>query len=251
MNINEGFKHACKFIFGQEIGEMQEYEDYLKQGMIGRFVKSSFSQKDIFITSEEFAPGIKFFDYCGEYEKAKEALSKPFNINDIKDVDSLFEAMQEKAVYAGGKVLGNSANVADSDNIINCNHVSHSSMIINSRYMAYCHLSRNSEYEFASNSSGDSQWIMRCFYNNRLQRCFECATTINTRDAYFCYHLANCSDCMFTFNVRVKNRMVGNISLEKSKYDEIKKKLLEEIVDLLKKNKGLDFSVLNIMGGQA
>ena len=45
--------------------------------------------------------------------------------------------------------------------------------------------------------------------------------------------------------------MVGNISLEKSKYDEIKKKLLEEIVDLLKKNKGLDFSVLNIMGGQA
>ncbi|MBU1166017.1 hypothetical protein KKF81_03640 [Candidatus Micrarchaeota archaeon] len=246
MDLNSGFTHACSFIFGQEIGDMKDYENYLKEAMVGKLARSSLSGDRLFLLSDQYCGKARFFDYAKEHEKVSDILSKPLDINKIKDTDSLFSAVKEKYLYAGGKVLGQSEEIVASDDITNSQHISYSSMIVNSKYLAYCYQMRNTEYAFASTSSGDSSWILRCFYNNSLQRCFECSASIKLRDCYFCYNLRNCNDCMFTFNTQAKSYMIGNIQLEKQKYLGLKKKLLGEIVSQLKQNKRLNFSIINI-----
>jgi len=192
MDLNRAFKYASKFIFDSEIGDMHDYETYLKEAVVGKFVESIFSGDRLFVTSDQY--------------------------------------------------------VTNSDNIMNCSCVENSSMLVNCRYIAYSYASRNSEYVFGATSSGDSSWTIRCFYNNRLQRCFECCASVSVQDCYFCYNIRNCHDCLFTFNTSSKNYSIANISLEKNRYFDLKKKLMQEMLVLLERDKKLNFSVLNLEG---
>jgi len=248
MDLNRAFKYASKFIFDSEIGDMHDYETYLKEAVVGKFVESIFSGDRLFVTSDQYSSTCKFFNYEKENEKANQLLSRPISINEIKDMDSLLNAVSEKFLYSGAKVLGNSLNVTNSDNIMNCSCVENSSMLVNCRYIAYSYASRNSEYVFGATSSGDSSWTIRCFYNNRLQRCFECCASVSVQDCYFCYNIRNCHDCLFTFNTSSKNYSIANISLEKNRYFDLKKKLMQEMLVLLERDKKLNFSVLNLEG---
>jgi len=247
MDINEGFKHACRFIFGQEIGEMKDYDEYMREGLIGKFAKSSFSNEKIFMTSDQYSANARFFDYGKENERVRQLLSQPINGNKIKDIDSLLEAVEEKAIYAGGKVLGKSENIVESDNIINCNHVYRSSASTDGKYLAYCYDMRKSDYGFACSSAGECSWILRCYYVYTMQRCFECTISWAMHDCYFCHNVRDASDCMFSFHLQAKHNVIGNIVLDKQKYAELKKKLIDEIVEKLKKNKRLDFGIVNLM----
>jgi len=246
MDVNEAFKKASKFILGQEIGEMKEYEGFLKEAALGRFANSSFSKERVFVTSERYCDGARFFDYGKDQKKLAKEIAKPININRIKDIDSLFEAAGEKCFYAGGKVLGKSSNVVDSDNVIDSEHVLNSSVVMYCRYIAYSYMMRKNEYMFGCTSTGDSSWNIRCFDTNTIQRCFESALVVACRDCYFSYNLDSCYDCMFTFSEKAKHHMIGNIQLEKEEYKELKKKLLGEALEQLKRSKRLNFSITGI-----
>lgn len=247
--LNKQWKTVCKAIFGQEIGNMKDYEAYLKEPTIGKNVTSHFSGKELWVTSIHYCDGARFFDYNEESKEVNKLLAKPIDINKIKDIDSLFGAVEEKLIYSGNKTLGNSSLVENSDNITDSTCVLNSSMIVSGKYVAYSHMCRKSEYAFACTSSGDSSMMIRCFYNNSLRRCFECITTVNSSDCYFCHNVSDSADCLFTFNERAKRNMVGNVQLTKEQYAGLKNKLMDEIVADLKKRKRT-LSLLDIVGEQ-
>ncbi|MBI5228069.1 hypothetical protein HY988_05760 [Candidatus Micrarchaeota archaeon] len=245
--VNNAWKSTAKILFGSDIGELKEFEGYLKEAIVGHSVSSCFSAKPLFIMSEQYGKNSKFFDYSNELVQFNHIASAPVDINSIKDLDSLVSAIGEKIIYGANKVQGNSKFIEHSDTIIDSTAILNSSMIIRGKYLAYSYLMRDNEHTFGSESSGSSSHIVRCFYNGFLQRCFECTYSTKSSDCYFSYNLSQCTDCMFTFNSRAKRFMVGNVQLEKDSYAKLKSKLLAEITGELEKRKRLDFSIIDLM----
>ena len=245
--LNKAWTSTTKILFGQEIGELKEFEDYLKPAAIGQQVASSFSGKKLWAALCNYPKNAKFFDYSEEHNTFDKLASQPFNINRIKDLDSIVETLHERFVYSGNKVLGNSKYIENSDAIVDSTAIFNSSKVISSKYVAYSSFLQKNEYTFGSMSSGESSHILRCFYNNNLRRCFEVSTCVGVSDSYFSYNLLQCSDCLFSFNIRAKRYMIGNIQLESKEYTSLKTKLVSEIVDSLRRKKQLDFSIINIM----
>lgn len=245
--INKSWKSTCKILFGQEIGELKDFENYLKGAAVGQEVISTFSGTALWVASEQYSKNSKFFDYTAEHDALDKISYKPFDINRIKDIDSLVETIKERFVYSGNKTLGNSKYIEHSDAVVESTGVLNSSIVEKSKYVAYGYLAREVENYFGSMSSGQSSHIIRCFYNNTLKRCFECCTTIGTSDSYFCYNLLQCTDCIFSFNLRGKRYRIGNVELEKSQYLKLKSKLLAELLDELENKKKLDYSIIDLM----
>lgn len=247
MDLNQAFKTTCRLLFGQDIGDFVSFEPYLREALVGKQVSSCFSGKSVWVASEQYAEGSLFFDYESEHEKIKQIQSKPVEIDEIKDVDSLIQSVHEKLIYSGNKTLGNSNFVENSDSIVDSNNIRSSSIMTKSNHCAYSYLMRQSEYVFGSTSSGDSSYILRCFYNNSLKRCFECCTAVKSSDCYFSYNTVGCGDCMFSFNLRNKHNVIGNIQVTKERYSELKQKLVGELADDLKRKKRLDFSIVDFL----
>ncbi len=247
--LNRAWLTTTKMIFGENIGELREFGEYLSGTAIGKTVTSSISGKPLWVASKEYSDNAGFFDHGTEQaELAKSiALTTPLDINSIKDIDSLIGALGERLTYSGNKVLGNSKGIEHSDAIVDGNNILNSSMIVGSKCVAYSYLMRYNEFTFGSASSGQSSHIIRCFNCNTMQRCFECSTSIGDSDCYFVYNSMNCTDCLFTFGVRAKRYFVGNVELPRDKYATLKAKLLSELVGELKAKKKLGFSIIDIL----
>ena len=67
-------------------------------------------------------------------------------------------------------------------------------------------------------------------------------------DCYYSANCENCSDCMFSFNLRNKRHTVGNVQLPREKYLGLKKKLVGEILGELLPRKRV-ISIAEILGG--
>ncbi|MFA6530669.1 MAG: hypothetical protein WCT31_02975 [Candidatus Micrarchaeia archaeon] len=248
MDINGAFKTTSKLLFGQEIGELADFDAYLREGLVGKQGKSIYSNSPIMLTSEQYCKSARFFDYnkeASEYQ-ARE-MSKPLDVNNIKDINSLMEAVGERLVYSGNKVLGNSDSVFNSDNVSDGYQVHDSSLIIKGKFVYASYLMNEPEYVFGCSSSGESSYLMRCFYNNTLKRCFECSLTVGSSDCYFTYNLTGAQDCMFSFNLRNVRNRIGNVQLPKEQYASLKKKLLSEMADELKRKKCMDLCIIDIL----
>jgi hypothetical protein len=233
-------------VFGQEIGELQPYEAYLKEALVGRQALSAFSKKPLFISSGEYDPGCRFFDYQTEQERL-EPLNAPLDLNRLKDIDSVVEVVQERLVYSGNKVMGRSQAVEQSDNITDSIDVQHSVLIIRGQHMAYCSFMLDGEYCFGcTDFTNHPTSLIRCFYGNSTKRSFECAYPVSSSDCLFCHNVENCTECMFCFNVKAKRYAIGNVEYPKEEYLKIKKLLLAEISARLEKDKKLDLDIYNL-----
>jgi hypothetical protein len=246
MDLNSAFRQTCKILLGEEVGDLTDFAPYLREALLGKQVKSSISGKDLWLTYAYYPAGTKFFDYSTERQRLP---TPKISINDIKDIDSLFSAVAEQAVYTGNKVLGNSIQVVNSDNVSDSSFVQDSSIVMKSKFIAYSYLKRNTQYAFACTSTGNSSYVLRCFNTTYLTRCFECSDSANSSDLYFGYNLIGCNNCFFTFNSQNKRNMIANIQLTQLQYDELKKKLLAEFCGELKAHKRLGYSILNLFGG--
>ncbi len=248
--LNNAWKSTAKVLFTSEIGELKDFEPYLKGAAIGKTVKSYFSGNPLWMASEHYDSKAKFFDFNTEQNNIATVSATPIDINKIKDIDSLMDEIKERIIYSGNKTLGNSKYVEHSDAVVDSTGILNSSIVVRSKYLAYCYLKRESEYAFGCTSSGESTHMIRCFYNNTLKRCFEASTSVGSADCYFVYNLIACSDCMFTFNIRSKRQMIGNVQLTRDEYSKLKPKLISEMAEKLKKNKKFDFSIMDLVNGQ-
>ena len=232
--LNKAWKVTCKVLFGEEIGELKEYEDYLLEYTGNPNIKSSIiSGKPVSLAFENYCKTARFIS-LDEIEFTKRF--EPLNINEIKDLDSIIEALNERFVYAGNIILGNSKFIEHSSNITNSFYIYKSFIVDNSKYAAYSKLLRYSQYSFGSNGAFQN-FVIRCCLTADSQRCFESFYTVNSTDIFYSANIESCSNCLFSFNIKGKRNAIGNLEIPKDKYIDLKKKLIKEIIDEFKSKK--------------
>ena len=235
MDVHSGWKNACRTIFGEEIGELEEFQPYLLEHHYPCAIKkSAIGGNDVALSGSRYCGGAKIISQ-GEVEFEKKYA--PFSINDIKDIDSVCEALQDRFQYCGNKVFGGSKFVSGSDNCDDSFYVLGSHSIVSSKYVGYSSFVRDgSSFIYGAVGLTHSDHIIRG--SGALDsRNFETFTSYKCSDMFFAYRCSGCTQCMFSFNLHAKRHAIGNFELEKSKYLQLRKKLAEEVASKLRKDK--------------
>ena len=247
--INMEFKKTCRLLFGQEIGELEEFAPYLSETnwpyVMG---KSCVSGKPVLLSGPYYNGNSRF----ASQDEIPSLKFTPVSINDIKDIDSLFAAASENAVYCGNKVFGKNLGVELADNIVDGIDVHNSHDIYQSKYVAYCSVGRYAESIYGVNNFQSARNSMRCHicFLKGAQRCFETYMTGGISDSYYTMNCTSCTDLMFSFNLRSRSNCIGNLQLTRERYLALKQKLTAEMAEKLKADKRL-FSLSDMMKGPA
>ncbi len=248
--INKAWKNTCKILLKEEIGELEEYEDWLLKYVnpVG-LKKSAISGKDVIVSSDKVCKGGKFLGleevdtYLATIGRTK------IDINSIKDIDSAIEAVRERAYYIGNVVLGNSQHARVTNRCINSSYVYNTQDVYDCKFVAYSSVLRFAEYIFGGNAIGEgSKYNIKTFETYKNVRCMETIRNYVVSDCYFTGSLESCSNCMFSFGQRNKHNMIGNCQFSQEEYLKLKEKLVEDIRETLKSKKFLP-SLINIVNG--
>ena len=233
-SLNSSWKTTCKILFGEEIGELKDYEEWLMEDLpkFGRRISSS--GKEIMLANNSYSENSRFVSA----EEAKEKLFEPLTINQIKDIDSIAEVVSERWEYAGNKVLGNSSFVESSDMIFDSHNILNSANIQQCSNLFHSSLSRlGCKNGFGCVFFGMSEFIIKSHVNYNVKRTFGSYFIVDSSDVYLSNHCTGCNEVLFSFFQRAKRYCIGNLQLPKEKYFDLKKKLISEIRDELKKSR--------------
>ena len=239
------WRSTCTTLLRQDVGPMKEYEKWLKEDIVPLSYKSSgISGRKITFASNDYDLAEK---HIGLDEMMQLPKFSALNINQVKDIESICEALKDRFYYAGNIVLGNSDYVQESTNINDSFYILHSAWVGDSKYIAYCTRARHSEDCFGTHMAGESACTIKCHGEFRNKRCFEFWQGQNSSDCYYSHRLEGCNECFFSFNLYSKNYHIGNLKLERGKYLQIKDSLISQMADELKKKKRLP-SLVEIVG---
>ncbi|MFH0817980.1 MAG: hypothetical protein V1909_05090 [Candidatus Micrarchaeota archaeon] len=242
--LNKAWKSTTRVIFGEELGELKDYADWLKKYVeTPRVETSALSGRQVHLGIKDYCEGAKFITF-DEVDLSKKF--EPLTINEIKDIDSVIEALQERIHYTGSVVLGNSKFVEASSNVVDSHYIYNSIIASDSKYAAYSDTLKLQEYTFGTYGDAESSYIIKCIEGYKNKRNFECHCTYLSSDCLYSANLQNCAESMFSFGAQSKTHMIGNLELPRDKYREIKSKVLSEIVEILKKEKRI-FSLYEIL----
>jgi hypothetical protein len=237
---------TCKLMFGSPVGGLLEFEEYLLSDVMPPSARKSSSGNDVNVLSE-IPRDARIADYEALFGKETAKAGK-LSINDIKDIDSLANAMGEVAVFAGNVVQGQSSHVESSNRILDSHFIYCSHDIIYSKYVAFSHTVKHSESSFGMENSVKNSFAIRGFdvYGSTVM--FECLRAYTSANCYYCANVDDCRDCLFSFNLRSASRRIGNLELPSEKFSELKRKLVSEMRESLSSKKKAA-SVLDIVGG--
>ena len=235
--LDRRWRNACRVVLKGEVSPLEDYLPYLSEYVEPLFTKkSSLSGKEVTVAFDDYSKNAKWLsfdetDYSRKFE--------PLSINQIKDIDSLVDAVSERICYSGSVILGNSGHVERSTNVSDSFYAMGIANMGDCKYLVLNAFGRLSEDCFGTYGPGESQFCIRCSQTFREKRCFEVWNSQNTSDCYYSYGLDACSECFFSFNLKNRKRCIGNLELDPSKYAQVKDKLLSEIVEKLKKDRRL------------
>ncbi len=248
--LNTAWKKTCKVLLGNEVGDLIEFKDYLQ-----RYTdpvekrKSVLGGSPVTISSNRIQKISSVMSYSEMNDYEQKTSKTKLDINQIKDIDSIVQAMGEKTIYTGNIVLGASSFVEDSHRCVNTNYALGCQDVYDGKYVAFTTSIRKPEYSFGCCWGGEIQFCIKILDPYKMTRCMECFHINVASDLYYCASLEDCNNCMFTFNQRNKSYLIGNIPLTKERYNQIKTKLVSEIAQDFKKNKKVT-SIIDIILGK-
>lgn len=243
MDVNEAFQSTFKIIFGECNVEMDELKEYLwKYHWPLDKRTSSISGKDTFLSDWRYCKDAKVISQDEIDFKKK---FEPLNVNEMKDIDSIIEALKDRIYYTGNKIFGTSQLIKNSDNCVDSYDVYNSHNVYACRQVGYCTYARDGcVCVFGTAYFRRSKYLIRCVLADMLTRCFETHSSLNSSDLFFCHSCFGCNHAMFSFNIRSKRYCIGNLELPKDKYSSIRKKLIDESREYIEKNKTF-YSILD------
>jgi hypothetical protein len=238
--LNKAWKSTCKVLLGDEIGELGDFKGYLNRNIepISQR-KSVVSGKEITISDEGFCKSASFIgnDEIAQFEKS--VPGSKLDMNEIKDIDSIADALSERLAYSGSVLLGGCSSIESSHRCTDSHFIMDSHEMIGCKYGAYCSLLRDCEYAFGCNFTGEGKFGINCTQFFHSSRCFEAVLTMVSSDCHYTANMEACANCMFSFNLKGKSNCIGNLELPKDKFSGIKAGLLAQIRDELKAKKGV------------
>ena len=232
--LNKSWKSTCRILFGEELGEMKEYNDWLRNySHPTPNRKSHLSGKEVTMTFDQYPASARFISF----DEVKGTTAAALNINEIKDIDSIVRAVSESWEYTGNKILGNSAALEACDIAIDSQYIAEG---INVQKVDHSFAVSNAtigKYIFGSTLIVNGEFMLKFNRGTNNKRCFESTFTYYSSDMYFSHNCQGCHDMLFSFHQFSKRDCIGNLELQKDKYLELKKKLLSEIAGEIRKNK--------------
>ncbi|VVB56658.1 Uncharacterised protein [uncultured archaeon] len=241
--LNRAWASTSKIIFGEPLGELKEYGPWLSDSLeLPHERRSSISGEAVALSINDYAPTAKYAA-LGELDYGKSYA--PMSLNQIKDIDSILEAVSERFYYAGNIILGKSTGVERSTDVIDSHFIYECSLMDASKYCAYSRYLNNSEYCFGLYGTIKSSTSIKCS-GSKFTRCLECHSSEIVTDCYYCGSMQNSSDCLFSFGGRGKSFLIGNLQLPKARYFALKSKLVAEMAGELKKKRKL-YSLFSIL----
>ena len=228
IRLDRQWKSTCRLFFGREIGELSRYREWLCEGLEPfEKRKSAKSGKEVYAVGKypADAPFISFdeIDYARKFS--------PLSINEMKDIDSIAEAVRERAVFCGNAILGNSSHAEECTGMEDCHFVLGCHTFHTSQDLAYCTIGREVKSSFGSSVIGESSFNIKGHNTWRTSRCLCDQRVYESNDVAYSAYLDGCTECMFSFGLRGKRRMVGNAQLSESEYARVKRKLMSDIAD--------------------
>ncbi len=235
--LEQRWQGACKVLFGSETCTLAECEPWLKEYLEPLSCNhSSISGKEVISAPTGYCVGARWLSF-DEVDFSRKF--PPLSINEVKDIDSLVDAISERMCYSGNVVFGNSGNIENSSNINDSHYMYGVGRHGNSKYIVDCAIGRLNEDCFGCNGNGESSFCVKCSRSFRNKRCFEAWMCQSCSDCYYSSGLTGCSECLFCFNARSMKHSIGNLALDISKYRGIKEKLTAEMAEILSKKKRL------------
>ncbi|VVB98123.1 Uncharacterised protein [uncultured archaeon] len=181
-SLNRAWNSSCRLLFGQELGELRDFEPWLARYLAPATTAKSFiSGKPATLTTPYYSENGRFASF-DEVDFAKKF--EPLSINDIKDIDSIVDALGERLFYAGNIVLGVSSNVESSSNVIDSHFVRGSNVVSDSKYIGFSSETRYSENCFGCYVIVESAYSMKSG-GGRNSRTFECHHCQFISDSYY------------------------------------------------------------------
>lgn len=230
MNLNPYFSSTCKILFGTEIGELRSYENYLNE-MVEQPLraKSSITGNDVVLSRRYHSKTARIISLD---EIAKMPMPK-LDINAIKDIDSLRNAVRDNLAYCGNSNVGVSTEIEASDACNDAAFTFASHQVIKSKNIAYSYGVRECENVFGCMLVGEVRYAIRTQITFKSVRCFESYLCLSSSDLYNSFNCRSCTDAIFSFNQTSKRNIIGNLELPKDKYAILKANLVGEMVDEL------------------
>ncbi len=249
MDIHQAWKETCRTVLGGEVGELTDYKNYLSRFVRLPLKRSSvISSAPVFVSQEKpLGPSAPVIANDESAAYSNRLSSARLDLNQIKDIDSIRQALDEVFCYSGSVVLGDSQEVHDSDSCVDSIHILDSQEVFEkSKFIAYSEHVRNCDHCFGISLTAESRFLITGPENFASSRCFETLYCFESSGCAFCANLIGCHDCLFTFNQRNQTGLVGNLKLEKSKYNSLKQKLMAEVREELVKKKKIT-SIIDII----
>lgn len=233
--VNRKWKSTCKVLLGGEVGELEAFAPWLSEfKRESKIRKSGETGKEAVFGVLPYYDGSKWLSFEDVHFEKKYG---PISINDVKDFDSLVEAVSERIAYTGSIVLGNCGSVQSSSYVIDSFFVYRSEQVFESKYVAYTTHCIYCDCVFGCQAASCTFGIRANDY--LCNRNFEVHKVDYSSDIYYSQGLSGCSECIFCFNLKNKRHAIGNLPLAPDKYSALKKKLLEEMRQELAEKKRL------------
>jgi hypothetical protein len=239
-NIEKAWADACRSLLGGEVGPMSDYTSYLKKDVVPiRSQKSELSGKEVIFTGDYTKPvKVISHDEMARYQDI--ILGSELNINEIKDIDSIVDALRGNIYYTGNSLLGNSRETLLSNRVFDSQYVYDSHEVFYSKFVAHSHIVKYGTYIFGSESAGkNSNFLIKGYEIYEASGMVECLRVYHSTYCTYSANLEQCADCIFCFNLRAKKRCIGNLELPPDKYKALKGKLQEDIRATLRSRKEL------------
>ncbi|VVB57602.1 Uncharacterised protein [uncultured archaeon] len=235
IELDRQWRSVCKVVLGEDIGPMEDYAGWLRYGNEPITPRHSvLSGRELVSSPPHYAPGGKWmaFDET-DFNKKFE----PVGLNQMKDIDSLVEAVQERLFYAGNIYFGQSGFIENSSNINDSFYVYNTASFGNSKHLAYSRIGRHDEACFGCHAIDNSSHCLKCTRSFKNTRSFELWMSQNCSACYYSFGLENVNDALFCFNLRNKRNAIGNLELAPDKFRSLKSKLLSEVLESLKSSR--------------
>lgn len=249
--FEKSFQDITLAVFGKRLAGYKDFEAWLTKDVSNnQYGKSIMSGQPVFLPPFDFYEDIKHniltieeaYDIHGKKHLSSEEL-RALSFSNAKST------LQKLSTTTPNTIYGECSNMIDSTFYYSSNSCYKSCATVRSKYSFYSFWPRDSSYVLGCFYTFSSQFCIKCYNSENLNRCFELSDCNNCTDSMFCHNCENLQNCMFCFNVKAKRYAIANVELGREKYLEIKKMIMNEIMEKLEKNKSLELSVFNLYRG--
>ena len=146
------------------------------------------------------------------------------NLQELIDIWNTINLTTTERVY-------DSINVIKSDTIYRCENVYRCTDCNDSKNIIYCDSCINSEFLLASQRSSTCNFCIRCDDSKNCSNSYNVVCSNKANNSLFIQDCYDVYECMFCSHIASKKYCIANMQFEKEEYYEIKKLIIEWILN--------------------